>query len=154
MAKSDRQTLLLQLIEAQVVNNQEQLQQLLAENGIETTQATVSRDLRELGIVRTKQPNGVLRYQITRPEANTMSRMRQAVETGLREYALQVTVAEFILVVRTIENSANALAALIDDAQLPGVVGSLAGFDTIFVTCQNAQAAQELAAEWQVLLVG
>ncbi|MDQ6691640.1 MAG: ArgR family transcriptional regulator [Candidatus Dormibacteraeota bacterium] len=103
---------ILSLVASRRVQTQQELTDGLAEMGLPTTQATVSRDIQELGLARTK--TGYKPVLFT-------------------DYVLSVTSVEFLTVIRTSVGCANLVARAIDERELPGVVGTLAGDDTIIV---------------------
>jgi transcriptional regulator of arginine metabolism len=125
--KERRQQAILDLVRAQPVQTQHELAQALAERGHPATQATVSRDIQDLGLVRTGSG-----YRIgTRVSVMT-------------ELVLSVTEVEFLVVVRTPPGTANVVARAIDESDLEGVAGTVAGDDTIFVVLSDRGAAGPL----------
>lgn len=155
MTKAERHEVMMALITEEAIGNQAELLKRLAELGFETTQATISRDLRELQILRQKDDDGVFRYRRVQTEnGHRVTSQQRALDGALREYAIQVVSVEFMIIVKTISASANVLSTYIEDAQLPDVIATLAGFDTIYVTCRDAQGAKELAASWQPFVIG
>ena len=118
--KQKRQVAILNLIRARPIHTQQELTDALAREGLETTQATVSRDIQELGLIRSK--GGYSPVVFT-------------------EYVTGVQTIEFLTVVHTNPGCANLVARAIDERELPGVVGTLAGDDTIIVVHPNRRAA-------------
>lgn len=155
MTKAERHELIMTLITEEAIGNQADLLARLAEAGFETTQATISRDLRELQILRQKDDDGEFRYRRVQTEnGQRVTSQQRALDGALREYAVQVISVEFMIIVKTISASANVLSTYIEDAQSPDVIATLAGFDTIYVTCRSADAAEALAASWQPFVIG
>jgi transcriptional regulator of arginine metabolism len=155
MTKAERHEVIMALITEEAIGNQAELLTRLAELGFETTQATISRDLRELQILRQKDDDGVFRYRRVQTEnGQRVTSQQRALDGALREYAIQVVSVEFMIIVKTISASANVLSTYIEDAQIPDVIATLAGFDTIYVTCRDAQGAEKLAASWQPFVIG
>lgn len=142
--KKKRQAALLSLIEQHAVNTQEELQGHLQKAGFPVTQATVSRDIKELRLVKTLAADGTYRYsappdQHSLPEINNNAILRQAVK--------RVDFAQNIAAVKCRTGMANAACAVIDAIEIPGVVGTLAGDDTIFILLKNEEHAAAFAEE-------
>ena len=143
--KARRQRLILELVESLQVRTHDQLAAALQERGIEASQGTLSRDLRELGIV--KAPDG---YAL----GNGFDRLPQSQE-GLARAAAQFLVglqaAQNLVVLHTHPGGANALARVLDAAQWPEIVGTIAGDDTIFVATRDARTAARVRAMLEAL---
>lgn len=119
------------ILAERVVTSQSELAGLLAERGFPATQATVSRDLRAVGAVKARGSDGTLRYM---RESGPSSRgTRDALATVLSNYAESVRPGGEVVVVRTPPGAAQVVAAAIDRADLPGILGTVAGDDTILV---------------------
>lgn len=119
------------IITEQVVTSQSELARLLVERGFPVTQATVSRDLRAVGAVKARGSDGTLRYM---RESGPASRAtREALASVLSDYAESVRPGGEVVVVRTPPGAAQVVAAAIDRADLPGILGTVAGDDTILV---------------------
>ena len=143
--KNDRQTAVLQIIEETAVETQEQLMQLLAERGLACTQATVSRDIKQLRIIKELGPNGVYRYATApKPAEHTFSAKLNLI---FRQCITSVDYAQNMIVVKTMPGLANGAASAIDKLNIPEMLGTLAGDDTCFVVLKDTQAAAELCAE-------
>jgi transcriptional regulator of arginine metabolism len=148
LAKAQRQYRILRLLESQPVLSQTQVVELLRDQGIAATQATVSRDLVELGAVKVRTPKGGTAYAI--PEH---ARDRLAPEEHLRkimaEWVVEVKHSANLAVLRTPPGSAQAVASALDRASLTDVVGTVAGDDTIIVVCtegvEGAMMARRLS---------
>jgi transcriptional regulator of arginine metabolism len=139
--KASRQAVILELIAGSDVTSQEQLRALLKARGIETTQATLSRDIRDLGLVKAAA-DGAYRLSLRRPpEAEREGAVRRAIDEYLRSFE-QV---EQLLVLKTDPGQAQALAIALDRSGLPDVVGTIAGDDTILVICRSAAHAGAFA---------
>ena len=119
-SKQRRQVAILSIVRGQPIHTQQELTEALGSIGLETTQATVSRDIQELGLMRTKV----------------------GYKSGLfTEYVVGVDTVEFLTVVRTAVGCANLVARAIDERELPGVVGTVAGDDTILIVHPDRKAA-------------
>jgi transcriptional regulator of arginine metabolism len=140
--KSRRQALILELIHTQGVTSQEQLRQLLRERGIETTQATLSRDIRDLGLIK-RAADGAYRRADDADDARNNGEV--LVRRAVAEYLRHHDTVEQLLVLKTDPGQAQPLAIAIDRARLAEVVGTIAGDDTILVICRTAGDASALA---------
>ncbi len=133
-----RRARLAALITGQQVASQQELAALLKRReGIAVTQATLSRDLAELGVV--KGPGGYMLPGAT--PAHTAHAREAALANSLRQHLVSVTRGGTLVVVRTPSGHANSLAVELDRAGLTGVLGTIAGDDTIFVATQDSEAA-------------
>lgn len=144
MQKTQRQHRVALILEREAITSQTQLVELLAAEGIVATQATVSRDLEELGAVKVRVPGGDLVYAI--PELPTA---RIAPEDHLRrvlgDWVVEVAHSANLVVVRTPPGSAHVVGSALDRAGLEGVVGTVAGDDTIIVVATETMGGEELA---------
>ncbi|KRN33314.1 arginine repressor [Weissella halotolerans] len=143
--KAERQALILDLIRQQVIDSQEGLMRALHAAQIDVTQATVSRDIKELRIVRQADSSGQVRYQVL--EQGKVKQNQDQVQVAVQQLVKSVQVVAFMIVIKTTSGNGNRVAALLDEANLPGLVGTLAGHDTIYVTSLNETAATTLAAQ-------
>lgn len=135
MGRTQRQHLITRLLGAHRVSSQEQLVELLAEEGVASTQATVSRDLVDLGAIKVRA-DGESVYAI--PE---LPHEQRAPDDHLRrvfgDWVVQVTVAGNLVVLRTPPGSAHVVGSALDRADLPTVAGTVAGDDTLFVVVRD-----------------
>lgn len=150
--KKNRQKLILELISRQPVETQQQLQELLEQNGVHCTQATLSRDLHTLGLIKQAEPNGVIRYGIN-PLSVEDNDQRKLLNIA-RMAAVSVEVAQNIIVIKTLPGLANAVGAFVDTLEQRGLVGSIAGNDTILLVLKDNEAADELLQIIRDLLDG
>ena len=104
--------------------------------------------------MRIKDIDGQLRYQQLSTDADQAGApvTANAVDSAIAEYALSVTRVQFMTIIKTTDSSGNAVAGIIDDAHLPEVVATLAGFDTIYVTSPDDASAEVLTARWSALI--
>ncbi len=134
--KAHRQHRIAKLLADNAVTSQSQLVELLGTEGITATQATVSRDLEDLGAIKVRVPGGETVYAI--PE---LPRAQLAPEDHLRrvlgEWAVEVTASGNLVVVRTPPGSAHVVASALDRAGIPEIVGTVAGDDTLLVVAQE-----------------
>ena len=138
--KRVRQQAILRVIGMRPVRTQQELATALRRQGVEATQATVSRDIEELGLVKVRGTRGEPHYEVA--SRNTIvdaqqgpSRLRRFCE----DYAVEGAVSESLVVLRSTPGSANALAAAIDACALRHVVGTLAGDDTVFLATEGTR---------------
>jgi transcriptional regulator of arginine metabolism len=140
--KSSRQAEIVQLIGEQSVTSQEQLRSLLRGRGIETTQATLSRDIRDLGLVKAPADGA---YRLSGPLRQGAGEPDGVVRRALDEYLRSFERVEQLMVLKTDPGQAQALAVALDRSGLPDVVGTIAGDDTILVICRSSAHAGAFA---------
>lgn len=136
MSKVFRQGQILQLIRAKSISTQEDLAAELAHLGVETTQVTLSRDMRELSLVKTGDGYRELSAGAEKslPEIGTL----------VAEFLYDVRIAQNLIVIKTTPGGANSLAVALDRSQWPEIVGTVAGDDTILVVTPDNAGAEEL----------
>ena len=139
--KQGRQSMILELIENHDVETQEELLALLREKGYEVTQATISRDIKELKLVKVQTENGAYKYALSGKEPQGRLDVFRRV---FRDTVVSVEAAASLVVVRTMSGSANAAAEAIDVMNLPDVAGTLAGDNTIFVAVREEGRQQNV----------
>ena len=142
--KSWRQSQILEVIDQEAVASQEELRQKLAARGIEATQATISRDLKNLGLVKRAGDGAYVRPGVERSSPVTEEQLRRAVATLVRN----IERVGNLVVVRTDPGQAQGVAVLLDRAQIAEVAGTIAGDDTILIVCRAEKAASELEGRW------
>jgi transcriptional regulator of arginine metabolism len=144
LSKTQRQHRLIQILEQQAITSQAQLVEILAASGVHATQATVSRDLEEIGAVMVRAPGRGLVYAV--PE---LPKDRVAPEEHLRrvlgDWVVEVQPSANLVVVRTPPGSAHVVASALDRASLPEIVGTVAGDDTILVVAAEQVGGTVLA---------
>ena len=143
--KGKRQQEILRIIEEQDIDTQDQLLAELRARGLQSTQATISRDIKQLRIIKELGPNGVYRYATApKPAEHTFSAKLNLI---FRQCITSVDYAQNMIVVKTMPGLANGAASAIDKLNIPEMLGTLAGDDTCFVVLKDTQAAAELCAE-------
>ena len=142
MNKLERHAAILRLVDEQELSTQADVVRALRDQGLEAVQATVSRDIAQLGLVKVRSGNGRLVY--ARPGAADLDRLGE-LSAALRRWAIGVEAAAGLVVVRTPPGHANALALAFDSVALPEVAGCIAGDDTIFLAVRDGRAASDLA---------
>ena len=140
-AKYDRHQEIRKLLRSRRISTQQELAEQLAVQGIEATQATLSRDLAELGVLRVSRPEGAV-YEL---EPVNAAASPQLAELG--DAILSLAENGALVVVRTRPGMASALALAIDNARLPECLGTLAGDDTIFATPARGVSTRRLAQQ-------
>jgi transcriptional regulator of arginine metabolism len=138
--KTRRLSAIRQVIDREPVHSQEELRQHLATMGFVVTQATLSRDIKELGLVK-RAADGA--YQTAGvPEGNSTAAAVLSLSRALGEFLIATDVAQQLVVVKTGPGQAQLLGLAIDRAKLTEVIGTLAGDDTILVVCRDPRGAQ------------
>lgn len=146
MSKLSRHQAILELLDNGPVPSQDELQRLLHRRGIEAGQATLSRDIRELGLV--KSADG---YSLPGREAAAEADL-PSVDRLVREFVTSVRAAQNLLVTKTSIGSAQPVAAALDSEHWPEAIGTIAGDDTILIICESNRAAGRLAGRIQGML--
>ena len=148
--KSQRQAKILEIISNKNIETQEQLLAELQVEGFRGTQATISRDIKELRIVKELTSLGTYRYTISTNDLGSTFSAR--LNTIFRECVINVDYAQNIIVVRTLPGLASAAGSAIDAMNLNTIVGTLAGDDTVMIVMRDTNAAATLCGEIKSLL--
>ena len=143
--KSQRQAKIMEIIATTNVETQEQLLQELENAGFRSTQATISRDIKELRIVKELTSLGTYRYTTSAKELHSTFSSR--LHTIFRECVTKYDYAQNIVVIHTLPGLANAAASAIDAMNMSVVVGSLAGDDTVMVVMRDSNSAAQFCGE-------
>ena len=147
--KKNRHDKIIELINNHVVETQEQLASLLKEAGYDVTQATVSRDIRQMKLTKQVIEDGRQKYVYTTADPEVM---HDKYVNVLKAGFVSMDVAQNILVIKTISGMAMALAAAIDAIDMPEVVGCIAGDDTIMMAIKTNEEALEVMKYFEKLL--
>ena len=142
MNKSFRQGQILKILRGKSISTQEELARALSELGIQTTQVTLSRDMRELALVKTPEGYRQLPAETGGPTLADVA----------EEYLQDIRVAQNLVVLRTSPGNANALAIVLDRAEMEDVVGTVAGDDTVLVITADARAADKFRQKMLALI--
>jgi transcriptional regulator of arginine metabolism len=145
MSKGLRQKAIVTVLEKGPVASQEDLQRALRKYGFKVGQATLSRDIHELGLIKTGQGYAQANEDFSDPSLPPASRL-------VREFVLDIRVAQNLLVVKTAVGSAQPVAAALDSEEWPESIGTIAGDDTILIVCPDKKSAARLAARTQEML--
>lgn len=147
MSKLNRHFAIRQIITHKVVGNQDDLRRLLEEEGFETTQATLSRDLKELGVARAHTAEGV-RYVLTAAGEENRLASLLSVEIGTIE------ANETLIVIKTLPGRAQGVAEILDSFRHPDVLGTLAGDNTIFIAPVSVTRIESLLHDLRRFVMG
>ncbi|HEY9785226.1 MAG TPA: arginine repressor [Candidatus Obscuribacterales bacterium] len=149
-SRTDRHQKILELIEAKQIRTQAQLQEALSKSGFEVNQATLSRDIRELGLVKIVSGG---RYRYASRQNISASTTLHTPLTTLKRFVHDVDWSGNIVVIKTDSGAASHVAEAIDNLDLEGLLGSIAGDNTIFLTVRRDAAAQKVVRQLQSLLL-
>jgi transcriptional regulator of arginine metabolism len=143
--KTARQNTILELIANRDIETQNQLMQALSEQGVRSTQATLSRDIKELRLIKELGPNGNYRY--AQPAPDEAAERREKLRKIFREGVVSCDTAMNIIVLKTLPGLASAASSAMDNMELAGLVGTVAGDDTVFVAMKDVKSAAQLCEE-------
>lgn len=150
MNRAARERTIRQIVSAQPIGTQEELARALARHGVSVTQATVSRDVKRLGIVKTSDARGAYRYAVANGAAAANPSTEENLRNAFREFVTSLENSEAFFLVKTLPGRANAVGIAIDEARRPELAGTIAGDDTILVLVRRAgdreRARRSLAA--------
>ena len=146
MSKVERQAKILRLIEERHLSTQSELADALRNEGIDTVQATVSRDIAQLGLVKVRNGNGKLAYAL--PGAADLRRIEE-LASSMRRWSTGMTPAGQLLIITTPNGLAAPLADAIDEAGLADVAGTVAGENTIFVAARDGMTGADLEEQFR-----
>jgi transcriptional regulator of arginine metabolism len=149
-SKEERHRLIVSTVTRRAIGSQHELIDALASAGCHVTQATVSRDIRQLGLEKTLDPLGRPRYAV--PDGGRRPDPREALAALLRQFGDSATAAQNVVVLRSDLGSAPAIARAIDRLELERIVGTLAGDDTCLVIAADGDDAAALAVEFGQLI--
>jgi len=144
-----RQNKIVELISLHEIDTQDKLADLLKENGYDVTQATVSRDIKELKLIKTLAPSG--QYKYTLPEQNT-KQTSDRFSKIFKNTVQSATSAGNLVVVKTLTGCANAACEAIDSLEFPHIIGSVAGDNTLLIVCGDPENAADLTKRFEEML--
>jgi transcriptional regulator of arginine metabolism len=151
-SKPERQRLIGSLVQRKRIGTQFELLAALESAGCAATQATISRDIRELGLEKTHDPVGRPRY--TARHGGRRTDPREVLESILRQFGRRAVAAQNVVVIQSELGSAPAIGRALDELEHPRVVGTLAGDDTCLAIARDADEAAALAAELSTAMIG
>ena len=148
--KNDRQNTILEIIAAENIETQEQLLDRLQARGITSTQATISRDIKQLHLIKEPVGQGVYRYAVSvnRARLNVADKLR----TIFKESITSVDSAQNMVVIKTLSGLAGGACEALDHMEIAGLVGSLAGENTVFLVMKDIAAAELFCQEIREML--
>ncbi len=141
--KKKRQNAILDIINSKAVYTQDELLNLLVNKGFDTTQTTVSRDIKELGVEKVLSPDGRKKYAIKKTGSASPSSYMQVMASCI----VSIDSAENIIVVKTASGMAMAVGAAIDAMNISGIVGCIAGDDTLFLAIKHNSMVDKIIGE-------
>ena len=142
--KEVRQNRIKEIIESQDIETQDELLEELSKMGFSVTQATISRDIREMKLTKVSGKNGTQKYTlIQNTDTDVIEKYHQVLSAGI----LNMDYSENIIVIRTVSGMAMAVAAALDNMNLQGLMGCIAGDDTIFCAVRNSKYCREIIAD-------
>lgn len=144
-----RQSKIIEIINTYEIDTQEKLASMLRESGFEVTQATVSRDIKDLQLVKTQSSSGKYKYALNR--SNDMPVSDRFVKI-FRETITSFAASGNLVVVKTLSGCANAAGEAIDNSGLPHIIGSIAGDNTLLLVADSADSIPEIMQEFQDML--
>lgn len=144
-----RQSKIIEIINTYEIDTQEKLAAMLRESGFEVTQATVSRDIKDLQLVKTQSSSGKYKYALNR--SNDMPVSDRFVKI-FRETITSFAASGNLVVVKTLSGCANAAGEAIDNSGLPHIIGSIAGDNTLLLVADSADSIPEIMQEFQDML--
>lgn len=151
MNRATRERAILEIVADQSVGTQEELARALSRRGTSVTQATVSRDVKRLGLVKVAGAGGAYRYAISNGVGGTHPSADDNLRNAFREFVTGVDGGEAFFVVKTLPGRANAVGVAIDEARRPVIAGTIAGDDTILIVCRAAGARDKIARRLRTL---
>ncbi|HBT47193.1 MAG TPA: arginine repressor [Peptococcaceae bacterium] len=150
MKKAERQQLILSIIGEKPIQTQGQLLQELRARGWEVTQATVSRDIKELGLI--KVPAGPDTYRYAPPPEERRSNPYLRLRRLFQDSVAKVDFSENLILIRTLPGTAHAVASCIDQIEWPEIIGTVAGDDTILVIIKPKEAVPAIFERFTTML--
>jgi transcriptional regulator of arginine metabolism len=150
--RAARERTIREIVTARPIGTQEELARALARRGVPVTQATVSRDVKRLGLVKTSNAAGAYRYAVANgaPAANPST--EENLRNAFREFVTSLENGEAFFMVKTLPGRANAVGVAIDEARRPELAGTIAGDDTILVLVRRARDREKARRSLAALL--
>lgn len=148
--KNNRQAMILEIISQENIETQEQLLTRLQARGINSTQATISRDIKQMHLIKQPAGQGVYKYAVS--DNRTRLNFAEKLRTIFRESITSIAYAQNIVVIKTMPGLASAACSALDNMDLPYMVGSLAGDDTAFLLMKDTESAEDFCEEIKEML--
>jgi transcriptional regulator of arginine metabolism len=140
--KTRRQALILTIIREKAIETQEELGKALKEEGVKVTQATLSRDIKELGLIKIPTPAGHYRYSL--PTDQSFSDVLERAELMFKNSVTSIDYSENLIIIKTTTGTAQGVAAALDDLDWKEVMGTIAGDDSILVIVRKKQQVEKV----------
>jgi transcriptional regulator of arginine metabolism len=147
--KNNRQAMIVSIIKELIIGTQEELGEILKSREIQVTQATLSRDIKELGLIKVPTLDGRYRYSL--PQDRTPGDLMRRAQRMLEDAVVTIDSAENIIVIKTMSGTAQGVAAAFDELEWPEVVGTVAGDNTIMVVIRSKTQVEEILNRLQQL---
>ncbi len=142
--KARRQALILNIIKEKSIETQEELGEALKKEGVGVTQATLSRDIKELGLIKVPTPDGKYRYSM--PTDRSFSDLMKRAERMFEHAVIGIDYSENLIIIKTTNGTAQGVAAALDDLEWQEVLGTIAGDDSILVIVRKKDQVEEVLA--------
>ncbi|MGE5371543.1 MAG: arginine repressor [Solirubrobacterales bacterium] len=147
--KARRHMEIISIISSTNIATQDELCEALQRKGFDVTQATVSRDIRELKLIKAPGPNG---YHYAMPGSATQTSSLEKMKRLFNDAVVSLDVSENLLVVKTLPGSAQPVASILDHAGIPEILGTVGGDDTVVVVAKPKEAAQMLLERFRAMI--
>lgn len=141
MKKTERQLLIKQIILNNDISTQDELLRQLQEKGVKATQATISRDIKEMNLIKSNSSTGGTKYSIYQ---NNQMTVEDKLNSTIRSVVTDYNCVQFMTIVVTLPGNAHVIGALIDDIKFPEIVGTVAGNDTIILISKTNEDAERI----------
>jgi transcriptional regulator of arginine metabolism len=150
MKKVDRQRLIKQLIMENEIETQDDLIALLEQSGVKATQATVSRDVREMSIVKTHGSDGRVKYAIF--SQNQAASSEEKLKGSIKDSVIRVEQVQFMVIVHTDMGAADVVTNFLDEVGYDEIAGTVAGVDTIIIIARSEEEAQTVVTNFEAMM--
>lgn len=141
MKKSNRQTAIRQIISKHEVATQEELLHYLKEEGVDATQATISRDIKEMKLIKTTTSQGNVKYTLY--QSNQLTN-EERLQSTIYDVVIRISRVQFMTIVMTIPGNAHVVAALVDALDFPEIVATVGGNDTFLIISKDEEDAEKM----------
>lgn len=149
MNKGQRHIRIREIIMSQEVETQDELVERLRQAGFNVTQATVSRDIKEMHLIKVPLPDGRYKYSMpSEQKVNPVNKLKRM----LLDTFVSIDYADNLVVMKTMPGNANAIGALIDNSQWPEVLGTICGDDTILIICRSKEYSKDITQRFMDML--
>ncbi|MEI5993721.1 arginine repressor [Candidatus Enterococcus mansonii] len=150
MKKTDRQRLIKQLITENEIETQDDLIALLEQSGVKATQATVSRDVREMSIVKTHGSDGRVKYALFSQQQASSS--EDKLKESVKDSVIRMERVQFMVIVHTDMGAADVVTNFLDEVSYEEIAGTVAGVDTIIIIARSEEDAKAVVARFEAMM--